>query len=109
MATETLTQTASITQVPVRFTTQTRYALPLQRFMLPASWRRRELSQLVNKALALPSPVPFDFLARGSLLRTSLEEWIETSGAGTVSHAASFMITCVLTYITGRNDRARIC
>ena len=84
MATATQTQTVSTTQVPVRFTTKTRYALPPQRFMVPAAWRRRELSQLINKSLDLPSPVPFDFLAAGTLLRTSLEEWIEKSGFGTV-------------------------
>ena len=87
MATATETQTMSTTQVPVRFTTQTRYALPSQRFMVPANWRRLELSQLVNKALELPSPIPFDFLAHGTLLRSSLSDWLEKSGVGTVSSA----------------------
>ena len=84
MATEILTQTSSTIQLPIKFSTQTRYVLPPQRFMLPASWRRRELSQLINKALALSSPVPFDFLVKGTLLRTSLEEWLQRTGTGTV-------------------------
>ncbi|KAF7979815.1 hypothetical protein HWV62_40884 [Athelia sp. TMB] len=59
---------------PVLFTTQTPYPLPAQKYMIPASWRRYQLSQLINKALALPAPVPFDFLVRGELLRGSLAE-----------------------------------
>ena len=47
--------------LPVVFTTKTQYLLPSQKFMIPAAWRRYQLSQLVNKALALAQPVPFDF------------------------------------------------
>lgn len=68
--------------LPVLLTTRTPYALPAQRYMLPASWRRFQLSALVNKALALPKPVPFDFLVRGSLLRGSLAEWCKENDAG---------------------------
>ncbi|KAI0340254.1 WD40 repeat-like protein [Trametopsis cervina] len=60
---------------PVLFTTQTNYPLPTQKFMIPASWKRYQLSQLVNKALSLTKPVPFDFLVRGEILRTTLGEW----------------------------------
>jgi NLE (NUC135) domain len=42
--------------------------------MIPASWRRFQLSQLINTALALPRIVPFDFLIRGVLLGGSLSE-----------------------------------
>ena len=42
--------------------------------MIPASWRRFQLSQLINTALALPRVVPFDFLIRGVLLGGSLSE-----------------------------------
>ncbi|THH09763.1 hypothetical protein EW145_g1779 [Phellinidium pouzarii] len=68
--------------LPVRFTTQTPYPLPAQKFMIPAVWRRYQLSQLVNKALALSQPIPFDFLVRGELLRGSLVDWCKDHGAG---------------------------
>ncbi|KAL1742012.1 WD40-repeat-containing domain protein [Schizophyllum fasciatum] len=67
---------------PVMFTTQTPYPLPAQKFMLPASWRRYQLSQLVNKALALAKTVPFDFIVRGEVLRTTLGEWCAEHGVG---------------------------
>lgn len=50
--------------------------------MIPASWKRYQLSQLINKALALPSPIPFDFLLGGELLRGSLAEWCAGRGMG---------------------------
>ena len=77
MATETKT-------MPVRFTTQTQYELPSQRFMIPTSWKRYQLSQLVNKSLGLAQPVPFDFLVNSELLRGSLDEWCAAHGTGTV-------------------------
>ncbi|KAI0356770.1 ribosome biogenesis protein YTM1 [Trametes cingulata] len=67
---------------PVVFTTQTRYPLPSQKFMIPASWKRYQLSQLVNKALDLPKPVPFEFLVRGEILRGTLSEWCAEHGVG---------------------------
>ncbi|KAI0278146.1 WD40-repeat-containing domain protein [Russula aff. rugulosa BPL654] len=54
--------------IPVMFTTKTPYKLPPQKFMIPVSWRRYQLSQLINTALSLPRVVPFDFLIRGVLL-----------------------------------------
>lgn len=42
--------------------------------MIPASWRRYQLSELINTALSLPRIVPFDFLIRGVLLGGSLSE-----------------------------------
>lgn len=53
--------------------------------MIPASWKRYQLSQLVNKALSLLQPIPFDFLVRGELLRGSLAEWCNERDAGAVS------------------------
>ncbi|THH31733.1 hypothetical protein EUX98_g2461 [Antrodiella citrinella] len=50
--------------------------------MIPASWKRYQLSQLVNKSLSLPQPVPFEFLVRGEILRTTLGEWCEEKGVG---------------------------
>lgn len=69
---------------PILFTTETRYPLPSQKFMIPSSWKRYQLSQLINKALSLPKPVPFDFLVRGEILRTSLGEWCTEKGIGDV-------------------------
>ncbi|KAH9474516.1 Ribosome biogenesis protein YTM1 [Psilocybe cubensis] len=81
-------------QQPVTFTTSTPYPLPSQKFMIPLGWRRYQLSQLVNKALALDRggnydnagggarPVPFDFLVRGEILRGSLAEWCKEKGVG---------------------------
>jgi ribosome biogenesis protein len=66
----------------VVFSTQTPYPLPSQKFMIPASWKRYQLSQLVNKALSLVQPVPFDFLVKGEILRTSLAEWCAENGIG---------------------------
>lgn len=71
--------------IPVMFTTKTPYQLPPQKFMIPASWRRFQLSQLINTALALPRIVPFDFLIRGVLLGGSLSE----AGNGEVSRTRS--------------------
>ncbi|KAI0325842.1 WD40 repeat-like protein [Cubamyces sp. BRFM 1775] len=72
----------SETTHPVVFTTQTPYPLPSQKFMIPASWKRYQLSQLVNKALSLPKPIPFEFLVRGEILRGTLAEWCAEKGVG---------------------------
>ncbi|KAG6330451.1 hypothetical protein ID866_8639 [Astraeus odoratus] len=71
-----------VTTHPVVFTTKTSYVLPAQKFMIPLDWRRYQLSQLINKALSLPKPIPFDFLIHGEILRTSLGEWRTEKGLG---------------------------
>ncbi|KAF5373483.1 hypothetical protein D9615_009423 [Tricholomella constricta] len=81
MASTSNADTSTIS-LPVVFTTQTSYPLPSQKFMIPATWKRYQLSQLVNKALALPKPVPFDFLVKGEILRTTLAEWAAENGVG---------------------------
>lgn len=48
--------------------------------MIPSTWRRYQLSQLINKALSLVSPIPFDFLISGDLLRTSIHDWCSEHG-----------------------------
>ncbi|RXW14654.1 hypothetical protein EST38_g11200 [Candolleomyces aberdarensis] len=50
--------------------------------MIPTTWRRYHLSQLVNKALGLEKAIPFDFLVRGEILRTTLAEWCAERGVG---------------------------
>lgn len=79
---------SSASTQPVIFTTQTTYLLPAQKFMIPATWKRYQLSQLVNKALSLTSPVPFDFLVRGEILRGTLAEWCHEKGVGEVRFVA---------------------
>jgi ribosome biogenesis protein YTM1 len=69
---------------PVVFTTETQYPLPSQKIMVPSLWKRYQLSQLINKTLSLLQPVPFDFLVRGEILRSSLEEWCTEKGIGEV-------------------------
>lgn len=79
------TSSSTVPSHPVIFTTQTPYALPSQKFMIPLDWKRYQLSQLINKALDLPKPIPFDFLVHGEILRTSLWEWRAERGVGEVS------------------------
>ncbi|KIY61422.1 WD40 repeat-like protein [Cylindrobasidium torrendii FP15055 ss-10] len=67
--------------VAVVFTTKTPYPLPTQKFMIPASWKRFHLSQLVNKALGLSTPIPFDFLVKEQVLAASLGEWCAENDA----------------------------
>ncbi|KAF9220045.1 WD40 repeat-like protein [Gyrodon lividus] len=67
---------------PVIFTTKSPYSLPSQKFMIPLGWKRYQLSQLINKALSLTKPIPFDFLLQGEILRTSLGEWGTDKGLG---------------------------
>ncbi|KAF7295238.1 Microtubule binding protein [Mycena indigotica] len=67
---------------PAVFTTQTPYPLPPQSFMIPTAWSRYQLSQLINKALSLPKPIPFDFLLRGDILKTSLADWCSQNAVG---------------------------
>ena len=84
---------------PVVFTTQTPYTLPAQKFMIPATWKRYHLSQLVNKALSLTSPVPFDFLVQGEILRGTLGEWCAEKGIEEVgsSFLGSFVCSSLIT------------
>ena len=56
--------------------------------MIPTTWKRYQLSQLVNKALSLTTPVPFDFLVRGEILRGTLAEWCHEKGVGEVRFIA---------------------
>ncbi|KAM0791995.1 hypothetical protein ACM66B_007107 [Microbotryomycetes sp. NB124-2] len=63
-------------QIAVRLTTKdAKYAVPPTKFLIPASWRRFHLSELINKVLETSSPVPFDFLINSTLLRTTLGQY----------------------------------
>lgn len=71
-------------QQPVTLTTHTAYPLPTQKYLIPTSWKRYHLSQLVNKALSLSQPIPFDFIIRDQILKTSLGEWCSENNVGEV-------------------------
>jgi hypothetical protein len=60
---------------PVIFSTSTQHVLPPSKYLIPGTWARFQLSQLVNKTLELAQPVPFDFLIRGQVLRGTIAEW----------------------------------
>ncbi|KAG8912666.1 ribosome biogenesis protein ytm1 [Tulasnella sp. 417] len=79
----TLASASATVQVkthPVVLVTRTQYVIPTEKYMIPATWRRFHLSQLINKVLALAQPVPFDFIVNGEMLRTSLGDWCLTKG-----------------------------
>ena len=80
---------------PVTFTTQTAYLLPAQKFMIPTTWKRYQLSQLVNKALSLTTPIPFDFLVKGEILRGTLADWCHEKGVGEVCGSQKIYQTLV--------------
>ncbi|RMZ82036.1 hypothetical protein DV737_g2250, partial [Chaetothyriales sp. CBS 132003] len=58
-----------------------RYALAESApILVPSSFRRLALSSLVNGLLGHDAPVPFDFIIRGSYLRSSLEDLLSAHG-----------------------------
>ncbi|ORX37061.1 chromosome organization and biogenesis-related protein [Kockovaella imperatae] len=57
-------------------------AIPSSTYFIPASWKRYQLSELINKVLKYPTPVPFDFLINGQVLRGSLEAWVQRNRGG---------------------------
>jgi len=67
---------------PAVFTTKTPHVLPAQTYLIPATWRRYQLSQLINQVLSLPQPIPFDFLMRGKVVKTSVGEWCAEHDVG---------------------------
>lgn len=74
-----------VSTVPIRLRTSLPgCSIPYVPYMVPVSWRRAQLSTLVNKVLATAAgehrPVPFDFIADGELLRSTLDEYITQKG-----------------------------
>jgi ribosome biogenesis protein YTM1 len=61
--------------IPVILKTSTPYPIPAEKYMIPVTWRRFHLSQLINKVLSLPNPIPFDFVVGGEMISGSLGEW----------------------------------
>lgn len=79
---------AGVATMPIRLRTSLPgCSIPYVPYMVPVTWRRSQLSTLVNKVLATAhagddtyKAVPFDFIVNGTLLRTSLEEYLAQHG-----------------------------
>ncbi|GAA5907059.1 hypothetical protein JCM6882_005158 [Rhodosporidiobolus microsporus] len=68
-------------QIAIRLSTKdAAYQIPPAKFLVPASWRRFHLSELINKVLENDSPIPFDFLIDQTLLRSSLGAYCAATG-----------------------------
>ena len=69
-------------QVRIRFATKdSRYALQESvPILVPTSFRRLALSSLINNLLEHEQTVPFDFIIRGSYLRTTLDDFLAENG-----------------------------
>lgn len=80
--------------------------------MIPLDWKRYQLSQLINKALSLAKPIPFDFLVRGSILRTTIGECRAENGITEVRVASessmNHLCDNLLMGRIGRNTRSRV-
>ncbi|WRT64956.1 ribosome biogenesis protein YTM1 [Kwoniella shivajii] len=87
-STSTSTLAASVSQLPINlFTRSTSDAIPQSTYFIPSSWRRFQLSELINKVLQNNNdngkkPVPFEFLVNGEVLRGSLENWVKRNRGG---------------------------
>jgi ribosome biogenesis protein YTM1 len=89
-STSTMTeeQQQSQRQVPITLrTSQLTLSIPSIPYLVPTTWRRTQLSTLVNRLLqqdaADPSTtksIPFDFIINGELLRTSLDQYLANKG-----------------------------
>ncbi|KAJ3097457.1 WD repeat-containing protein 12 [Phlyctochytrium planicorne] len=74
-------------QLQVRFRTRSpQYAVPDTAILIPTNLRRFGLSEVINHLLGTSeNPTPFDFIIDGKFLRTTLEKYIEDSGASAES------------------------
>lgn len=72
-------------RVPLKLKTSiTGLELPPVQYLVPTTFARSQLSTLVNRllqqTLELHQTIPFDFIVDGSLLRESLEVWLDNNG-----------------------------
>eukprot|EP00842_Homolaphlyctis_polyrhiza_P004839 jgi/Hompol1/5356/HPOL_001471-RA len=67
------------------FSRQAKYAVTDTPILIPTQLRRYGLSEIVNHLLALSSPVPFDFIIDGKILKTSLQQYIDANNISTES------------------------
>ncbi|KAI7868222.1 WD40-repeat-containing domain protein [Spinellus fusiger] len=71
-------------QVQVRLITkQEKYAVSDSAILVPSTFKRQGLSDLVNSLLGYDTPTPFDFLIDGEILRTSVAEYLSTKSLST--------------------------
>ncbi|KAI9277603.1 WD40-repeat-containing domain protein [Sporodiniella umbellata] len=63
-------------QVQVRFVTETPHKVSDATLLLPSNIDKSGLSDIVNGLLDYESPIPFDFLIDGQLLRSSIHEYL---------------------------------
>ncbi|GAA6012123.1 hypothetical protein JCM10207_005137 [Rhodosporidiobolus poonsookiae] len=76
-----IASTSDEKQIAIRLSTKdAAYQIPPAKFLVPASWRRFHLSELINKVLENESPIPFDFLIDQTLLRSSLGAYCAATG-----------------------------
>src|SRR3954454_16606068 len=76
-------------QLPINlFTRDPSQSIPSSTYLIPASWRRFQLSELINKVLSKSTPgaapMPFEFIVEGELLRTTLDAWVKANRNGDV-------------------------
>ena len=69
------------------YTRNPAHAIPQSTYLIPADWRRFQLSELINKVINTTSgesatPTPFDFIIEGELLRTTLDNWVKNRRNG---------------------------
>jgi len=70
-------------QLPINlFTRNPSHTIPSSTYLLPSSWKRFQLSSLINKVLGPTQPIPFDFIVDGELLRGSLEAFVKSRRGG---------------------------
>lgn len=79
-------------QVPIKLTTSlATLSIPDVPYLIPTAWRRTQLSTLVNRLLQQSSQgtdtqtdtdaaqaIPFDFIIDGEILRTSLDQYLDS-------------------------------
>ncbi|CAO3650879.1 unnamed protein product [Cunninghamella blakesleeana] len=64
-------------QIQIRLTTkQEQYAVNNAPIMVPVSFKRYGLSELVNNLLGREKPIPFEFLIEGEILRSTIANYL---------------------------------
>ncbi|KAH8915773.1 WD40 repeat-like protein [Atractiella rhizophila] len=60
------------------------YSIPDSTYLIPVDWRRFHLSELINKLVSSPEPVPFDFVlpSTNELLSGTIEEYLKKNALG---------------------------
>ncbi len=84
---------APILNLPINlYTRDPSHSIPQSTYFIPSTWKRYQLSELINRVLKTssgslsedPAAVPFDFIVDGELLRGSLDAWVKRNRDGDV-------------------------